>query len=132
MLRVTHRCGHCGWFIGAVLAAGFLLFAGVCAVGAPSALAKGTAYVADYTNGALTPIATVTGVAGRPFPAGVGPRAMALSSNGRTAYVADAPVNQVSVIDLRPRPSSAGFRRRRPRRDRARPERQGCVRRRSR
>ena len=89
---------HVGWSVRVVLAVSLLV--GVVGIGAQSALAAGTAYVADYADGTLTPIATATNVARRPFSAGVGPRAMAITSDGKTAYVVDEPVSTVSVIDL--------------------------------
>ena len=87
-----------GWSLRLVLAV--CLLVGVVGIGAQSALAAATAYVANYTDGTLTPIATGTNLPGRPFSAGVGPQAMAMTSDGKTAYVADGTASQVGVINL--------------------------------
>ncbi len=69
-----------------------------------------TAYVTDYgTNrspssaavgNTVTPINLATGVAGAPITVGFGPWAIAITPDGRTAYVANNTDNTVSPIDL--------------------------------
>ena len=46
-----------------------------------------TAYVVNGGSGTVTPIATATNTAGPPIPVGSGPGAIAITPDGRTAYV---------------------------------------------
>lgn len=56
----------------------------------------GTAYVADYSSGTLTPIDLATGKPGRPIAAGDGPAGIAITPDGKTAYVTDAGVSSLA------------------------------------
>ncbi|MGH9291166.1 MAG: YncE family protein [Acidimicrobiales bacterium] len=73
----------------------------------PDAIAifKGTAYVANYTSNTVTPIVISTGTVLPAIPAGVGPAAIAISSQLDRAYVTDdgsatALGHTVTPIDL--------------------------------
>src|ERR1022692_1342307 len=46
-----------------------------------------TAYVPNYKSTAGPPISTATNRAGKPIKVGIGPLAIALTPNGKTAYV---------------------------------------------
>jgi DNA-binding beta-propeller fold protein YncE len=48
-----------------------------------------TAYVLSYEASTVTPIDVATGVAGTPIRAGNGPDGIAITPDGKTAYVAD-------------------------------------------
>jgi DNA-binding beta-propeller fold protein YncE len=76
------------------------LVAALLLCSAASALASPTAYVANYADGTVTPISTLTNKAGSPFKVGAGPTAIAISSNGKTAYVAAGKATRVNVIQL--------------------------------
>ncbi len=58
-----------------------------------------TAYVADFSSNALTPIDTATNTAGPPIAAGAQPTGIAITPDGRTAYVADRGSNSVTPVD---------------------------------
>src|SRR5205807_1111940 len=58
-----------------------------------------TAYVANFTDGSLTPIDVETNVAGPPIAIGAGPNDVIISPDGRRAYTANQNSNNVSVID---------------------------------
>ncbi len=83
--------------IGAAAAQRPIALAGV----AGSASAGGmTAYVANYSDGTVTPISTATNTPGSSFSAGAGPAAIAITPDGTTAYVADASDATLEAIDL--------------------------------
>jgi YVTN family beta-propeller protein len=46
----------------------------------------------------VTPISTASNTAGRPIPTGVSPRAIAITPNGKTAYVANDSSDTVTPI----------------------------------
>ncbi len=64
-----------------------------------------TAYVTSYSSNSVTPIDLLTDRPGKAIPAGPGPAGIAITPNGRTAYVTDAgssPLgNTVTPIDLK-------------------------------
>ena len=47
----------------------------------------------------MTPIATATNTAGPPIPAGAGPDAIAITPDGKTAYVANSGSDTVTPIE---------------------------------
>ena len=66
------------------------------AQGAPSGL---MAYVTE-TLGVVTPVNIATGTAGTPITVGPMPMAIAITPDGKTAYVANAASNEVSAVDI--------------------------------
>ncbi|MGD1054241.1 MAG: YncE family protein [Candidatus Dormibacteria bacterium] len=60
---------------------------------------SGTAYIA-LSNGTLVSLDLATEVLGDPIPIGHTPAALAVTPDGRTAYVADADTGGVTVVDL--------------------------------
>jgi YVTN family beta-propeller protein len=72
----------------------------LCA-GAASASAAPLAVVANHDLDAVTVVDTATGeVVGNPVPVGNGPASVAITPDGRDAYVANAFDESVSVVDL--------------------------------
>lgn len=89
----------------ALAAAVALVALALTAVAAPSAVEAATslagmAYVTNYGSNSVTPINTVTDVAGPPIFVGTEPDAIAISPNGEEAYVANFGSNSVTPIDL--------------------------------
>src|ERR1022692_3879330 len=78
----------------AATAAGALTALGLAAAGTAGAASTTqlpglvTAYVANAGSDTVTPI-LATGAAGQPIKVGIGPRAIAITPNGKTAYVAN-------------------------------------------
>jgi YVTN family beta-propeller protein len=64
--------------------------------------AHATVYVANTGDGTVTPIDTATNTAGTPIPAGTAPWGIAITPDGKTAYVTNntSPVGSVTPIDL--------------------------------
>src|SRR5262245_23103342 len=58
-----------------------------------------TAYVASNVAATVTPIDTATNTAGRPIALCCGPRAIAVTPDGKTAYVANGSSDNVTPID---------------------------------
>jgi YVTN family beta-propeller protein len=89
--RITHT-------LGAVAAAGALTTLGLAGTSMPSAAASTTpaarpahpvtAYVANFSSGTVTPISTAINKAGKPITVGGNPAAIAITPDGKTAYVA--------------------------------------------
>jgi hyaluronoglucosaminidase len=89
--RITHT-------LGAVAAAGALTTLGLAGTSMPSAAASTTpaarpahpvtAYVANFSSGTVTPISTAINKAGKAITVGQWPVAIAITPNGKTAYVA--------------------------------------------
>lgn len=75
-----------------------LAFLGVLAW-APAASAH-VAYVGTLDGNAVTPIDTATNLAGPPIEVPGGPTSIAITPDGKTAYVARATENEVIPIDL--------------------------------
>jgi YVTN family beta-propeller protein len=94
-IKIHKQVGRLTVLLGVV--AVFLLFS------AASAPASSVAYVANYVDGTVTPISGATNKAGSPFKVGAGPTAIAISSNGKTAYVAAGKANRINVLNLRTR-----------------------------
>jgi DNA-binding beta-propeller fold protein YncE len=72
-----------------------------------------TAYVANSGNGGqgtVTPINTLTGKAGRPIKAGTGPEDIAITPDGKTAYVSCAGSTPPVVVPIRTATNTAGTR----------------------
>ena len=70
-----------------------------------------TAYVANSGNGGqgtVTPINTLTGKAGRPIKAGTGPEDIAITPDGKTAYVSCAGSTPPIVVPIRTATNTAG------------------------
>ena len=86
--------------------------AGLDAAGrtAGPALPERTAFVANATSGTVTPVTLATGRAGRPIRVGKGPRAIAVTPNGRTALVANSGSGTVTPIDTLTRRAGAPIR----------------------
>jgi len=73
---------------------------GLAGFAGSASAAEATAYVANYGSSTLTPIPTATNLPGSPFSAGDGPAAIAITPDGKTAYVADALGGAVKAINL--------------------------------
>jgi YVTN family beta-propeller protein len=67
-------------------------------------------YVADRGSGTVTPIRTATNTAGRPITVGKDPWAIAITPNGKTAYVANNDVESLpgTVTPIRTAVNKAG------------------------
>jgi len=72
--------------------------AGTQAAAQPLATARRTAFVVN-SGGTVTPISLATRRAGKPIKVGANPEAIAVTPNGRTAYVANYGSNTVTPID---------------------------------
>jgi DNA-binding beta-propeller fold protein YncE len=57
---------------------------------AGASAASPTAYVANFASGTVTPIATATNTPGSPITVGTNPVAVALTPDGKTAYVVNS------------------------------------------
>jgi YVTN family beta-propeller protein len=62
--------------------------------------ARGTVYIVNWIGGA-TPIPVCTNTPGKPIPVVDGPVAIAITPDGRTAYVANENAGTVTPIDTR-------------------------------
>ena len=83
--------------------------AGLGAAGPASHAAAGTttarpptAYVVNSDSGTVTPITTATNTPGRPIRVGEGPLAIAVTPNGKTAYVANEGTGHVDAHTVTP------------------------------
>ena len=78
------------------------LLTGAAAVARPGgASGAGPGYVAYVVNegsNTVTPISTATNTAGKPIKVGQGPRAIAITPNGKTAYVVNYGSSSVTPI----------------------------------
>jgi DNA-binding beta-propeller fold protein YncE len=77
--------------------------------------AEGTAYVGNFLDGTVTPIALATATPGAPIPVDVSgslipsPDAIAISPDGQTAYVVDGARSAVTPIDTATNTADAPF-----------------------
>ena len=75
---------------------------------AANSAARGTVYVVNWTGG-VTPIPVCTNTPGKPVPVGDGPVAIAITPDGRTAYVANENSGTVTPIDTRTNKAGAAI-----------------------
>jgi YVTN family beta-propeller protein len=67
-----------------------------------------TAYVVNYLSSTVTPIRTTTNTAGTAIPVGDNPVAIAITPNGKTAYVANFDFYAGTVTPIRTAVNRAG------------------------
>ena len=75
---------------------------------AANSAARGTVYVVNWTGG-VTPIPVCTNKPGKPIPVGDGPVAIAITPDGRIAYVANENSGTVTPIDTRTNKAGAAI-----------------------
>jgi YVTN family beta-propeller protein len=102
-LLFRSKIGRAGW--GDMRIRGVLAGAAViCALPGPlapspaAAAGSYTAYVTSYSGGTVTPVSTATGNPGSPVAVGAGPRAIAITPDGRAAYVANSAASTVTPV----------------------------------
>src|SRR5438105_8463134 len=84
------------WLLPVVAASS--VAAGLVAVSPAQAAIPYTAYVANW--GTVTPINTATNAVGAPISVGASPAGVAITPDGKTAYVANSGSNTVTPITL--------------------------------
>jgi DNA-binding beta-propeller fold protein YncE len=105
---------HLSRIRGALAAAGLLAALGITGAGTAAGAARAgagrpvTAYVLSSASpveplaGAVTPIRTATNTALKPITVGIGPAAIAITADGRYAYVADCCTNMFDGNQVTP------------------------------
>ena len=68
----------------------------------PAAPGPWTAYVTNFDSGTVTPVDLGTGTTGKPIPVGSGPDAIAITPDGKTAYVTDMGVGCGATLAVCP------------------------------
>ena len=108
-MNVFRKAALPGLAAVAITASGVAMAAGpVAAATIPARGPAETAYVADAGSVTVTPINTATNEAGHPIRVGGDPQAIAITPDGKTAYVVNHGPGTVCLLYTSPSPRDRG------------------------